>query len=95
MWKVFDNNLRFWQVFNDNSDETRDNVSSSTSNPTPSDVSFCDIRSPPGDIFETISIYLSIYIPTIFGPILTFVIGTSVATNTSSIREAIQKKEFQ
>ena len=32
------------------------------------------LRSPPGDLFEKITVYLSIYIPTILGPVLTVIL---------------------
>lgn len=38
------------------------------------DLTFCPVRSAPGDLLDKITIYLSIYIPTILGPILTFLL---------------------
>ena len=39
-----------------------------------SDLSFCPVRSAPGDVLDRITIYLSIYIPTILGPLLTLLL---------------------
>ena len=38
------------------------------------DLSFCPVRAAPGDVLDEITIYLSIYIPTILGPLLTLVL---------------------
>ena len=39
------------------------------------DVSFCPIISSPDNLLDRITLYLSIYIPTILGPFTTFIIG--------------------
>ena len=39
-----------------------------------SDLSFCPVRAAPGDLLDRITIYLSIYIPTILGPLLTLLL---------------------
>ena len=39
-----------------------------------SDMSFCPMRASPGDVLDSVTIYLSIYIPTILGPLLTLLL---------------------
>ena len=39
-----------------------------------SDMSFCPMRATPGDVLDSVTIYLSIYIPTILGPLLTLIL---------------------
>ena len=39
-----------------------------------SDMNFCPIRATAGDILDSVTIYLSIYIPTILGPLLTLIL---------------------
>ena len=45
------------------------------SNKVSSDVSFCPIISKADNLLDKITLYLSIYIPTILGPFITFIIG--------------------
>ena len=45
------------------------------SNKVSSDISFCPIISEADNLLDKITVYLSIYIPTILGPFITFVIG--------------------
>ena len=37
-----------------------------------SDMVYCPVRSQPGDTLDNITMYLSIYIPTFFGPVISF-----------------------
>ena len=50
-----------------------------TFNPQPTtlntDLTFCPVRSKPDNLLDRITLYLSIYIPTILGPFITFIIG--------------------
>ena len=39
------------------------------------DLTFCPVRSKPENLLDQITLYLSIYIPTLLGPITTFIIG--------------------
>ena len=39
-----------------------------------SDLSFCTVRAAPGDTLDTVTIYLSLYIPTVLGPVLTLLL---------------------
>ena len=39
------------------------------------DLTFCPVRSKPDNLLDKITVYLSIYIPTILGPFITFIIG--------------------
>ena len=39
------------------------------------DLTFCPVRSKPENLLDQITLYLSIYIPTILGPFTTFIIG--------------------
>ena len=40
-----------------------------------SDISFCPIISKSDNLLDKITLYLSVYIPTILGPLITFIIG--------------------
>ena len=39
-----------------------------------SDMVFCPVRSQPGDALDNITMFLSVYIPTFLGPVITFLI---------------------
>ena len=39
-----------------------------------SDLSFCTVRAAPGDTLDTVTIYLSLYMPTVLGPVLTLLL---------------------
>ena len=39
-----------------------------------SDLSFCTVRAAPGDTLDTVTIYLSLYLPTVLGPVLTLLL---------------------
>ena len=65
-WKIRRNNQKpdLIQTFNPQSTNTLN-----------TDLTFCPVRSKPENLLDKITLYLSIYIPTILGPIVTFIIG--------------------
>ena len=51
-----------------------------------SDISFCPIISKSDNLLDKITLYLSIYIPTILGPFITFIIGVVCLPFSSGLR---------
>ena len=50
------------------------------------DLTFCPVRSRPDNLLDQITLYLSVYIPTVLGPVTTFIIGVVCLPFSSGCR---------
>ena len=61
-----------------------------------SDLSFCTVRAAPGDTLDTVTIYLSLYLPTVLGPVLTLLLCLlSLPFSSSCLPASFMKVHLQ
>ena len=77
IFQIFGGDDEHWKIMRGSHNQPPDLIK--TFNPQPTtlntDLTFCPVRSRPDNLLDKITLYLSIYIPTILGPFITFIIG--------------------